>query len=84
MARTPRPVGSPAESLPWAPTASSPPSSRTQLRPDPRRVRRDLRRRSLAWEMLVDGFRPDRWDLAGAAICLVGVVMIMYAPRNAA
>ncbi|WP_273481444.1 hypothetical protein [Kribbella italica] len=34
--------------------------------------------------MLVDGFRPDRWDLAGAAICLVGVVMIMYAPRNAA
>jgi small multidrug resistance family-3 protein len=39
---------------------------------------------SLVWGMLVDGFRPDRWDLAGAAICLVGVVVIMYAPRNAA
>lgn len=36
---------------------------------------------SLAWGMLVDGFRPDRWDLTGAAICLVGVAVIMYAPR---
>lgn len=37
---------------------------------------------SLAWGMLIDGFRPDRWDLAGAAICLIGVVVIMYAPRS--
>ena len=36
---------------------------------------------SLAWGMLVDTFRPDRYDLAGAAICLVGVAIIMYAPR---
>ncbi len=36
---------------------------------------------SLAWGVLVDGFRPDRFDLAGAAICLVGVGVIMYAPR---
>ena len=36
---------------------------------------------SLAWGVLVDGFRPDRYDLAGAAICLVGVGVIMYAPR---
>ncbi|WFE40148.1 YnfA family protein [Micromonospora sp. WMMD998] len=36
---------------------------------------------SLAWGMLVDRFRPDRYDLAGAAICLVGVAIIMYAPR---
>lgn len=36
---------------------------------------------SLAWGMLVDGFRPDRWDLTGAAVCLVGVALIMYAPR---
>lgn len=27
------------------------------------------------------GFRPDRYDLVGAAICLVGVAVIMYAPR---
>ena len=38
---------------------------------------------SLAWGMVVDGFRPDRWDLIGAAICLVGVAVIMYAPRTA-
>jgi len=36
---------------------------------------------SLAWGMAVDGFRPDRFDLLGAAICLVGVAVIMYAPR---
>ncbi|MFL0459013.1 YnfA family protein [Kytococcus sedentarius] len=37
---------------------------------------------SLAWAMALDGFRPDRWDLAGAALCLVGVAVIMYAPRG--
>lgn len=38
---------------------------------------------SLAWGVAVDGFRPDRWDLIGAGICLLGVVAIMYAPRPA-
>ncbi len=37
---------------------------------------------SLAWGMVLDGFRPDRFDYLGAAICLVGVVVIMYAPRS--
>jgi small multidrug resistance family-3 protein len=37
---------------------------------------------SLAWGMAVDGFRPDRWDLIGAAVCLAGVALIMYAPRG--
>jgi small multidrug resistance family-3 protein len=37
---------------------------------------------SLAWAMVADGFRPDRWDVLGAAICLVGVAVIMYAPRS--
>ncbi|GAB2980256.1 YnfA family protein [Saccharothrix stipae] len=36
---------------------------------------------SLAWGVVVDGFRPDRWDYVGAAICLAGVAVIMYAPR---
>jgi small multidrug resistance family-3 protein len=36
---------------------------------------------SLAWGMAVDGFRPDRWDVLGALICLAGVAVIMYAPR---
>ena len=37
---------------------------------------------SLAWGMLLDGFKPDRYDLTGAAICLIGVTVIMYAPRD--
>ena len=37
---------------------------------------------SLAWGMVVDGFRPDRWDVAGALVCLLGVALIMYAPRG--
>jgi small multidrug resistance family-3 protein len=39
---------------------------------------------SLLWGMVVDGFRPDRYDLWGAGICLVGVAVIMYAPRAGA
>jgi small multidrug resistance family-3 protein len=38
---------------------------------------------SLTWGVVVDGFRPDRWDLTGAALCLVGVSVIMFAPRPA-
>src|SRR4051795_12667514 len=38
---------------------------------------------SLLWAMLVDRFRPDRFDVIGAALCLVGVAVIMYAPRSA-
>ena len=37
---------------------------------------------SLAWGMIFDGFRPDRWDIVGAAVCLVGVAVIMFAPRS--
>lgn len=36
---------------------------------------------SLAWGVLVDGFRPDRFDIVGALVCLLGVAVIMYAPR---
>lgn len=36
---------------------------------------------SLVWGVVFDGFRPDRFDLVGAAICLVGVGVIMYWPR---
>src|SRR6187551_3453160 len=36
---------------------------------------------SLAWGMVVDKFKPDRYDLVGAAICLIGVAVIMFARR---
>ncbi len=38
---------------------------------------------SLVWGMVLDGFEPDRYDLVGAGICLLGVAVIMYAPRSA-
>ena len=38
---------------------------------------------SLLWGVLLDGFRPDRYDIVGVIICLLGVAMIMYAPRPA-
>ena len=36
---------------------------------------------SLLWGMAFDGFRPDRYDIAGAIVCIAGVALIMYAPR---
>jgi small multidrug resistance family-3 protein len=29
----------------------------------------------------MDRIAPDRYDLIGAALCLAGVAVIMYAPR---
>jgi small multidrug resistance family-3 protein len=37
---------------------------------------------SLAWAMALDGFRPDRYDVTGAGVCLLGVAVIMFAPRG--
>ncbi|MCU1643885.1 MAG: rane protein [Nocardia sp.] len=37
---------------------------------------------SLLWGMAFDGFRPDRWDVSGALVCLAGVALIMYGPRS--
>ena len=66
-------------------TASSPPPAGRQLRPHPRRVRRasSWPARSL-WGVVADGYRPDRWDITGALVCLAGMAVIMWAPRNGA
>ncbi|MCW2622594.1 MAG: hypothetical protein JWL64_2196 [Frankiales bacterium] len=37
---------------------------------------------SLAWGTALDGFEPDRYDLTGAGVCLLGVAVIMFAPRG--
>ena len=34
---------------------------------------------SLAWGVVLDCFRPDRLDIAGAAVCILGVALIMNA-----
>ena len=36
---------------------------------------------SLGWLWLAEGVRPDRWDVAGAAICIAGASVILFAPR---
>lgn len=36
---------------------------------------------SLLWAWKVDGFQPDRYDLIGSLVALVGVGIIYYAPR---
>jgi small multidrug resistance family-3 protein len=36
---------------------------------------------SLLWGWAVESSRPDRFDFIGATICLVGMAVIMYAPR---
>jgi len=38
---------------------------------------------SLAWMWIVEGARPDRWDAIGAALCLLGMAVILFGPRTA-
>jgi small multidrug resistance family-3 protein len=37
---------------------------------------------SLLWGWAMDGMKPDRFDIMGGAICLVGMAVIMYSPRG--
>jgi small multidrug resistance family-3 protein len=36
---------------------------------------------SILWLWIVEGSRPDRWDIAGGAICLAGAALILFGPR---
>lgn len=38
---------------------------------------------SLGWMWLVEGQRPDRWDVAGVTICVIGSAIILFGPRSA-
>ena len=37
---------------------------------------------SLGWLWAVEGVRPDRWDLAGSAVCLAGTALILLGRRG--
>lgn len=37
---------------------------------------------SLLWDWKVGGTKPDKYDLMGASIILVGIALIMYSPRK--
>lgn len=36
---------------------------------------------SLAWLWTIEGRAPDRYDFLGAAVCITGALIILYAPR---
>jgi small multidrug resistance family-3 protein len=36
---------------------------------------------SLLWAWKVDNFKPDRYDIIGALICIAGVLIMFYTPR---
>lgn len=38
---------------------------------------------ALLWLWRVDAVTPTRWDLLGAALCLLGMAVIMFSPRAA-
>ncbi|MEH3147551.1 MAG: YnfA family protein [Methylobacterium frigidaeris] len=38
---------------------------------------------SLLWLWAAEGQRPDRWDVAGASVCLLGAGLILLGPRSA-
>lgn len=37
---------------------------------------------SLLWLWLVENRAPDRWDIGGGAVCLVGASIIFFGPRT--
>ena len=37
---------------------------------------------SLLWLWIVESVRPDRWDVTGASICLIGAAVILMGPRG--
>lgn len=37
---------------------------------------------SLGWLWAVEGQRPERWDLLGATVCLIGAAIILWAPGH--
>ena len=38
---------------------------------------------AIGWLWVVDGIRPTPWDIAGAAMAMAGMGVIMFAPRSA-
>ncbi|WP_442922127.1 hypothetical protein [Microcoleus sp. B4-D4] len=37
---------------------------------------------SLVWLWLIEGVKPDKWDLLGVTISLMGTVVILFSPHR--
>ena len=38
---------------------------------------------ALLWLWVIDGVKPTMWDLVGGLVALVGMAIIIFAPKNA-
>jgi small multidrug resistance family-3 protein len=38
---------------------------------------------SVLWMWLIEGRRPDQWDVIGTVVCLAGAAIILWGPRAA-
>jgi small multidrug resistance family-3 protein len=38
---------------------------------------------AIVWLWAVEGARPDRWDVIGGVVCLIGTAIILLGPRSA-
>ena len=36
---------------------------------------------TIGWLWVVEGIRPDRWDIIGATVSLIGAAIILWVPR---
>lgn len=37
---------------------------------------------AIVWLWIVDGIRPTLWDIVGVTVALIGMAIIMFAPRH--
>lgn len=37
---------------------------------------------AILWLWLVDGVKPTAWDMVGASVALIGMAIIMFAPKH--
>jgi small multidrug resistance family-3 protein len=37
---------------------------------------------AILWLWIVDGIRPTLWDIVGVTVALIGMAIIMFAPRH--
>ena len=37
---------------------------------------------AVLWQRVVEGQRPDRWDVIGAGVCFLGMALIVFGPRR--
>lgn len=38
---------------------------------------------AIMWLWAVEGIRPTAWDIVGSCVAVIGMAIIMFAPRNA-